>query len=189
MSTCGTVRCPRSRRDSAGFGTMSRIAARPEEGATKMQRRAVVAALIVGLSLPVLADDQPTGSSQQLLRLGDIMLATQLRHFKLWYAGRRKNWALASYELVQIRASFEDATRLYQNINLANQTATTQPVDELDSAIVAKDGVKFDKAYERLTSACNICHEAAGLGFIAIREPRLSPIQTSPFTDEAFTPK
>ena len=42
-------------------------------------------------------------------RLNDIMVATQLRHFKLWYAGIVQNWALAKYECGQIRSSIEDA--------------------------------------------------------------------------------
>ena len=37
--------------------------------------------------------------------LGDIMSATQLRHIKLWFAGKLQNWDLASYELRQIRSN------------------------------------------------------------------------------------
>lgn len=157
----------------------------------KMKRYAVIAALAMGMSFPVLADDKPPGKSQQLYspRLGDIMVATQLRHFKLWYAGQVKNWDLANYELAQVRATFDDATRLYPNIPVANMTTMTQPADEVGSAIEAKDSAKFAKAFHRLTSACNSCHEAAGFGFIAIKEPRLSPIETSPFSDELFSPK
>lgn len=45
---------------------------------------------------PVRADDRPiTGSSQPYAsRLGDIMGATQLGRFKLWHAGKEKNWPL-----------------------------------------------------------------------------------------------
>jgi hypothetical protein len=45
------------------------------------------------------------------------------------------------------------------------------------------------KAFDRLTSTCNSCHRAAGIGFIAIRAPRISPVQTSPFSDESFPPR
>lgn len=153
-----------------------------------MKRRAVIAALAIGMSFPVLADDQPPGKAPHLLRLSDIMVATQLRHFKLWYAGQVKNWELANYELAQIRASFEDATRLSPNIPVAS-IMITQPVDEVRSAIEAKDSAKFVKAIDKLTSACNSCHQAAGVGFIAIREPRTSPMLTSPLSDQAFRPK
>ena len=40
--------------------------------------------------------------------LGDFMGATQLRHFKLWFAGRSQNWDLARYEIEQIRKSYEE---------------------------------------------------------------------------------
>ena len=55
---------------------------------------------------------------------------------------------------------------------------------ELDSAIKAQDSVKFSQAFMKLTSVCNSCHEAAGVGFIKIR---LSPLETSPFSDEIFS--
>jgi hypothetical protein len=156
-----------------------------------MKRRAVVAALAVGMSFPVLAEDQPPGKAQPpyLLRLSDIMITTQLRHFKLWYAGLVKNWELANYELAQIGASFEDAARLSPNIPAAPITTMTLPADEVRSAIEAKDSAKFAKAFEKLTSACNSCHQAAGVGFIAIREPRTSPMLTSPLSDQAFRPR
>jgi hypothetical protein len=156
-----------------------------------MKRRAVIAALAMGMSLPVLADDQPPGKSQQIYlpSLADIMVATQLRHFKLWYAGQVKNWRLASYELAHIRASFDDATRLYPSVPAANMTTMARPSDEVGGAIEAQDSAKFAKAFQRLTSECNSCHEAAGFGFIAIKEPRLSPIETSPFSDESFSPR
>ncbi len=63
------------------------------------------------------------------------------------------------------------------------------PADDLDDAIKAKDSAKFVSAFSRLTAACNSCHEAAGVGFIKIRDPRLSPIETSPFSDESFSGK
>jgi hypothetical protein len=156
-----------------------------------MRRRAVIAALAIGMSFPVLAGDQPPGKAQPpyLLRLSDIMVATQLRHFKLWYAGQVKNWELANYELAQIRASFEDATRLSPNVPVAPLTTIIQPADEVRSAIEAKDSAKFAKAFDKLTLACNSCHQAAGVGFIAIREPRTSPMLTSPISDEAFRPR
>ena len=156
-----------------------------------MKRRAVIAVLAIGMSLPVLAADQPPGQSQQLYlpSLGDIMVATQLRHFKLWYAGQVRNWALAKYELAHIRASFDDATRLYPNVPAANMTTMAHPADDLGGAIEAKDGARFAEAFQRLTAECNSCHEANGFGFIAMKEPRLSPIETSPFSDESFTPK
>jgi hypothetical protein len=154
-----------------------------------MKRRAVIAALAIGMAFPVLAGDQPPEKAQPpyLLRLSDIMVVTQVRHFKLWYAGQVKNWELAKYELAQISAGLEDAARLYPNRSTFD--STTQPVDEVRGAIEAKDSVRFAKALNKFTFACNSCHQASGVGFIAIREPRTSPMLTSPLSDQAFRPK
>jgi hypothetical protein len=156
-----------------------------------MKRRVMMIILAIGLSLPASADEYAGDRLHQIYsqRLADIMMQIQLRHFKLWFAGRVKNWALADFELGQIRASFNDAMRIFPNIPLASDFMITQPADELDSAIDAKDSAKFAKAFDRLTAACNGCHEAASLGFIVIREPRMSPIETSPFSDEIFSPR
>ena len=122
-------------------------------------------------------------------RFNTLMMVTQLGHFKLWYAGAVQNWALANYELAQIRANMVDASKLYPNNSKSDMSQMKPPADDLDEAIKAKDSAKFTKAYSRLTAACNSCHEATGFGFIKIRDPRLSPIETSPFSDESFNGK
>ena len=50
-----------------------------------MKRRAVIAALAIGMAFPVLADDQPPEKAQPpyLLRLSDIMIATQVETFQI----------------------------------------------------------------------------------------------------------
>ena len=160
-----------------------------------MKHFAALAILCISASLPVLAQEQKPESPQErsqehyVPRLNVLMMVSQLGHFKLWYAGAVQNWPLANYELAQIRANIADARRLYPNNSESNMSAMTQPNDDLDQAIKAKDSAKFTKAYSKLTAACNSCHEATGFGFIKIREPRLSPIETSPFSDESFSGK
>jgi len=161
---------------------------------------AIAAAAWAATSLAVLADDQtpansqgqnpPDGQERFAPRLNDMMVATQLRHFKLWYAGIVQNWPLANYELVQIRDAITDTERLFANKGGAKMSAMmTPPADNLADAIKAKDGKRFASAFTKLTAACNTCHEAAGFGFIKIRDPRLSPLETSPFSDESFPAK
>ena len=150
---------------------------------------AAIAALFIGASAPVLADDQKPANSLEGYAppLNLLMVATQLGHFKLWYAGAVENWPLANYELAQIRISIDRARRLYPNNVQSNMAMMTPAADEVDNAIKAKDSVKFSKAFSKLTAACNTCHEATGFGFITMRDPRLSPIETSPFSDESFS--
>ncbi len=149
------------------------------------------AATCAAASLPVLADDQKPPPAQQVYtpRLNNIMILTQLAHFKLWYAGAVQNWPLANYELEQIRASINIAKTLYPDNDKSNMDRMRPIADDLDKAIRAKDAARFTSAYGKLTATCNNCHEATGFGFIKIRVPRLSPIETSPFSDEEFPVK
>ena len=160
-----------------------------------MKYFAALAILFIRSSLPVPAQEQKPENSQEhaqeryVPRFNTLMMVTQLGHFKLWYAGAVQNWPLANYELAQIRANIVDAKRLYPNKSESNMSMMTEPADDLDDAIKAKDSAKFVKAFSKLTAACNSCHEATGFGFIKIRDPRLSPIETSPFSDESFSGK
>ena len=160
-----------------------------------MKHFAALAILCVSASLPVLAQEQKPENSQErsqerfVPRLNTLMMVSQLGHFKLWYAGAVQNWPLANYELTQIRANIVDANKFYLNKTQSNMSMMTPPADDLDEAIKAKDSAKFVKAFSKLTAACNSCHEATGFGFIKIRDPRLSPIETSPFSDESFSGK
>jgi len=150
---------------------------------------AATAVLSLGASLPALADDQKPANLQEgyVPPLNLMMVATQLNHFKLWYAGAVRNWPLADYELTQIRNSIDRASRLYPNKVKSNLTMMTPEADEVEDAIKAGDNAKFSKAFSKLTAACNTCHEATGFGFIKMRDPTLSPIETSPFSDESFS--
>ena len=45
--------------------------------------------------------------------LGEFMTATQLRHAKLWFAGKENNWDLAAYEIDEITEGLEDAEKQF----------------------------------------------------------------------------
>ncbi|HUK58020.1 MAG TPA: hypothetical protein VLV50_02225 [Stellaceae bacterium] len=143
---------------------------------------AVAIAGVCGLAA---ADPPLTGPSDTYKpRLGDIMGATQLRHIKLWYAGADQNWALAGYELEQIKDSFQDAMVLYPGLPTANMLPMAGPSTALDAAIRAKDRKAFARAFNQMTAACNACHQSQGYGAIVIKVPN-----SSPFSDEMFPPK
>ena len=151
-----------------------------------MKHVAILVACTVAIVWPASAEDRSAGgtSPPYVPKLGDIMGATQLRHFKLWYAGREKNWSLANYELEQIKESFQDAMTLYPGLPVADMTTMEKPAASIGAAIKAKDGRKFATAFGALTTACNACHQSQGLGFIAIKVPTASP-----FSNQVFVPK
>jgi hypothetical protein len=111
--------------------------------------------------------------------LGDIMVITQLRHIKLWYAGRARNWDLVKYELARISESLRKAALLYTNIPIEYVTGMSQPLNEMRAAASAKDEAKFGRAFAAFTNGCNSCHTNGGVGFIRIQTPI-----SSPFSDE-----
>jgi len=120
--------------------------------------------------------------------LAALMEITQLRHFKLAFAGKVNNWELASYELAQVRKSFDAAAKFYpvlQNVQQAKLIGdvTYPALKAIDESIKAKDHAAFQKSFNDLTNACNGCHRQANVGFIVIRVPT-----SSPFTNQVFPP-
>lgn len=132
--------------------------------------------MLTSAAAQVAADSAPPAKPASAIP--DIMLTAQLRHVKLWFAGRLLNWPLAAYELDLVKSKLQEAAALSPAIQ-PDQTA--EPVESLRKAIAAKDTLGFVKAYTELTNACNSCHRAAGRGYISIQVPI-----TSPFSDELF---
>ena len=64
-------------------------------------------AVLIGMALLMVptanAQESPAGPG-----LGEIMTLQQLRHIKLWFAGRAGNWPLADYEIGELNEGFED---------------------------------------------------------------------------------
>lgn len=122
------------------------------------------------------------------LTVGDIMGRTQLRHFKLWYAGHLENWQLANYEVDQIKRSFDQAASLDSPVegvpfSQLIEQRSLPPLADVKAAIAAQDEKAFAKAFDELTLACNNCHIAAKVGFIKMQVPTASP-----FSNQAFPP-
>jgi hypothetical protein len=114
--------------------------------------------------------------------LGEIMTLQQLRHIKLWFAGRAGNWPLADYELGELNEGFEDL-----NKQLGGDTvdkAVGSAMQALQKIVDGKDAKAFAAAFDRLTSGCNSCHHTLDHGFIAIRRPTLLP-----YSNQNFAPQ
>jgi mono/diheme cytochrome c family protein len=148
----------------------------------RMNGRARVVAFIVALSLLGAAIGLPqgaTGQGKPAAGLADVMITAQMRHIKLWFAGKLGNWRLAGYELGQMEASLNQAESLYP----AGRAAKFAPkqVQSVRDAIERRDAAGFSKAYTELTNECNSCHRALDRSFITIQVPPISP-----FTDQLF---
>lgn len=152
-----------------------------------MRMRMFIAAMLVCLPPMALAvaqsQQEPMSRGENLPRLGEIMLGTQWRHIKLWFAGKEHNWNLAAYELSQIKASLTDAASLYSGIPVNDVVTMAGPIQSIDKAIQSKNSASFVKAFNELTVGCNACHRDMGREFIEIRVPG-----SSPFSDQVFAP-
>ena len=130
----------------------------------------------------------PVANGPYAPRLGDLMILQQIRHAKLWFAVAANNWPLAKHELAALKDGFEDVTKFYPTIHEIAATPVVDAIREgelvdLAKGIEAQDRIKFVVAYDRLTAACNACHQTTHHGFIVIQQP-ISP----PFNNQSFAP-
>jgi hypothetical protein len=123
--------------------------------------------------IPLMSDNGP--------RLADLMEGTQSRHSKLWFAGKAGNWNLAAYEIKQIQSRLEDAATLYLGLPVTDLTTMAGPLRAAAEAVKAKDGKRFDVAFDEVTRACNACHDASNRAYIIIKRPTAPPFSNQTF--------
>ena len=150
-------------------------------------KREITVVVALGASV-MFAAAQPAKQSYEP-GLGEFMTATQLRHAKLWFAGKQNNWDLAAYEIDEIKEGLEDAARLHPTLDgvpVAEmiKTIIDPRIEELEKAVRAKSSAKFSIAFDELTSGCNSCHAGAHKPFIRIQRPTESPLTNQNFAPE-----
>lgn len=119
----------------------------------------------------------PEAAKPYVPGIEQFMNVIQSEHAKLWYAGRARNWPLAAYQLAEIKEIMSDVgdhVPVFKGLPFADmlETVATGPIAELEKVLDAKDAEKFTAGYDRLTEACNACHQATGVGFVVIRRPK-----------------
>ena len=147
-------------------------------------------ALMAGLAI-ITAANSATGESAQPYTPGlvEFMMSVQSHHAKLWLAGNGRNWDLADYQVDELKELLEEIAKRvpkYRDVPVGQmiESVTMPPIGDIEAAIKARDGAKFAAAFERLTVACNGCHEAANRGYIVIQRPA-----TSSFPNQSFAPR
>ena len=71
----------------------------------------LIASVLLTAGFAAKAEDAPAPAGD-VPGLGEIMTLQQLRHIKLWFAGRAGNWPLADYEVGELNEGFEDVSKL-----------------------------------------------------------------------------
>jgi len=146
--------------------------------------RIIIAAAILLMS-PLLAAAQPA-KEPYAPGLGEFMTLIQMRHAKLWFAAKAKNWDLAAYEIDEIKEGLEDAAKQFpthDGVPVADMIKTNidPAIEELEKAVEAKSSTKFTVAFDKLTKACNTCHTGAKKEFIRIQRPTAPPVSNQNF--------
>ena len=124
---------------------------------------------------------------QQLSRtyksgLGEFMLGIQLHHAKLWFAGQNQNWALADFEIHEIKESLDDINEFCQDrpevkaIGMINA-----PIDSVINSVQQKNIQSFKNSFILLTNTCNSCHKSTDHGFNIVTIPTNLPVVNQDF--------
>jgi len=149
-----------------------------------MRMRMIAVGLAAALNAGVAAAEPASGPG-----VAEVMMATQTRHAKLWYAGGARNWDLADYQIDELKEGLEELgerTPTYKDMPIGSMIKNLMmpPIGEVEGAIKARDRAKFTAAYDKLTTACNTCHQGAKRAFIVIQRP-----SAPAFPNQSFAPK
>jgi cytochrome c556 len=112
--------------------------------------------------------------------LSGIMSGIQRHHAKLYYAGVRKNWKLAQYELGEIKGGINRSAASYKEAE-NGASMMKESIEALDAAVAQQNDERFVQSFTKLTESCNSCHQAHEHGFISIEIPG-----PGMFTDQKF---
>ena len=83
---------------------------------------------------------------------------------------------LAEYQLGEIKeimGDVQDIVPTFKNLHLADMldAVITKEIVALEKSIEAKDQKAFVVSYDKLTQACNACHQGTDNNFIVIKRP------------------
>jgi hypothetical protein len=155
-----------------------------------MRRIAVLAivAAVAATTANSASPQQQSTAKPYVPSLADMMLLVQMRHAKLWLAGNAANWELASFAIHEIEEGLEDMAKLHPTykespIGPMIESTVKGPIEDIEKTIKARDRAAFAAAFDKLTSACNACHQASNHAFIVIQRPA-----GSPFPNQSFAP-
>jgi hypothetical protein len=151
--------------------------------------KAKFAVLIIAFLLAMPVANAEDASTQQGAagepyepNIGDVMAQQQMRHIKLWFAGRAGNWPLADYEIDKLKGGFDDVNKQMGGDTV--EKAVSAPIAALEKAIETKDRDSFRRAFDQLTAGCNSCHRTLDHAFLVIQRPNLLP-----YSNQSFAPR
>jgi hypothetical protein len=166
-----------------------------------MRRRIILAALAAMLFPPAVGAQTPAPPAKEVPKeaikdapkayvpgLEQFMNLILIEHNKLWFAAKARNWPLAAYELGEIKeimGDVQDFVPTFKGLPLADMldAVITKEIAGLEKAVEAKNFKMFAAGYDKLTAACNACHQGTENGFIVIQRP-----SRPAFTNQHYRP-
>lgn len=154
---------------------------------------AVLLPLVALAQQPTPPNEAPKQAGKEVAKayvpgLEQFMNLILIEHNKLWFAAKARNWALAEYQLGEIKeimGDVQDFVPTFKNLPLADMldVVITKEIAALEKSIETKDYKGFTAGYDKLTQACNACHQGTENGFVVIKRP------TQPaFTNQDYRP-
>jgi hypothetical protein len=122
--------------------------------------------------------------------VGELMnLIVQPRHTKLWFAGHEANWALAEYEIKELRAALANVAKsrpIFRERSVAENVEMFMggALRGVDEAIRDRNATKFAEAYTTVNAGCNACHTALNQSQVVIKTP-----EQPSYPDQDFRPQ
>jgi len=141
--------------------------------------RPIVAVLLTIATLAMQQASAQQGAISYQPTISDVMMLQQMRHIKLWFAGSAANWALADYEIDQLKDGFDDIDQRLGGDTVGKAVGAATAA--LEKAVEAKDRAAFAGAFDQLSAGCNSCHRTLDHAFIVIQRPA-----TLPYSDQSF---
>jgi len=128
--------------------------------------------------------------------LGQQMLELQIRHDRLWWAGKAGNWNLAYYMVSELGETLRgieqtngDAPELQADKLSEVMPAIMDPaIRNVQAALAKKDAAAFATAYDGLSASCNACHAKAGVGFLHIQRPKTPLLDNLRYVPDSSAP-
>jgi len=111
-----------------------------------------------------------------------IMMDVQWHWTNLWFAGKRRNWALAQYYFNESRGHIQQLVRKNPTMRNAQDGTDvelqgifdgidTSSLAMVKTAIEHKSGEEFEKNYRIMLESCYACHKSVGRPYIRPQIP------------------
>lgn len=123
---------------------------------------------------------------EEEIEVAVVMSHIQRHANKLFFAGNKANWPLASFyvhELEESMEEIEDGRIIEDDINISKlmKAMGIPALEVLEDAIEKKNVEEFNSAYVNLVTNCNSCHQASGHPYIVIINPTTPALDNQQF--------